>query len=453
MRSREPVVRFDMTRPPIRQRSYLRPITWIASYPEVWTRRLQINRNGVDDLKPPYLLLCTHHAFVDFKVTTAAIFPHRANYVVAIDGFIGREWLLRNAGGICKRKFTHDLTLIRHIKRVIENGDILALYPEARYSLIGTTAVLPDSLGKIVRMLGVPVAMLNMHGNYLSSPCWNLSKRKVPLKADFTKILTAEEVRTLPVSEINDRIRAAFTYDEYRWQQKNNILIDHPENARGLHKVLYQCPSCLTEHRMDSAGTRLWCGHCGKSWTLSPLGVLSAVEGETEFSHVPDWYEFQRAEVRRQIEAGTYEICDKVDIDSLPNARGYINLGKGQLTHDRNGFRLEANFGGEPFSLHKTPSSMYSCHIEYDYDRRGDCIDLSTLEDTYYIYPLNLKNCVTKIALATEELFAWSQKQKERSVGLGNPATMGMVLPADQNPDRAADADADSAAPEHVVAV
>jgi len=173
-------------------------------------------------------------SFIDFKVTTAAIFPYRANNIVAIDGFIGKEWLLRNAGGICKRKFTQDLSVIRHIKHVIDNGDILALYPEARYSLAGTTAVLPDSLGKIVRLLGVPVVVLNMHGNYLSSPCWNLKKRKVPLTADFTKILSVEETKSLPVNEINERIKKAFAYDEYQWQKENNICIDHEENARGL---------------------------------------------------------------------------------------------------------------------------------------------------------------------------------------------------------------------------
>ncbi len=82
-------------------------------------------------VKPPYLLLCTHMAFMDFKVTTAAIFPHRANYVVAIDGFIGREMLLRMAGGICKRKFTNDIQLIRQIRHVIvKHKDILALYPK-----------------------------------------------------------------------------------------------------------------------------------------------------------------------------------------------------------------------------------------------------------------------------------------------------------------------------------
>lgn len=407
-------VKFDMTRPPVRQRWFLRPITWLISFPTVWASRLRIARNGVSDLKPPYLLLCTHMAFVDFMVTTAAIFPHRGHYVVAIDGFIGREWLLRNVGAICKRKFTNDITLVRQIKRVIDRGDILVLYPEARYSLAGTSAVLPDSLGKLVRLTGAPVAVLNMHGNYLSSPCWNLKKRKVPLAADFTKILTAEETRSLPVSEINERIRRAFEYNEYKWQKDNNIQITEKDNAEGLHKVLYQCPACRTEYKMESSGVSLCCGHCGKSWTLSPLGELTADTGETEHADVPSWYEFQRREVRGQIESGTYEISDEVDIDALPNARGYINLGRGRLTHNLEGFHLEIPHAAGEIRLHKTPASMYSCHIEYDYDKRGDCIDLSTLEDTYYIYPLNLRSCVTKIALATEELFQYHKEAELR---------------------------------------
>ena len=55
-------------------------------------------------------------------------------------------------------------------------------------------------------------------------------------------------------------------------------------------------------------------------------------------------------------------------------------------------------------------ASMYSCHIEYDYFGKGDCIDLSTLEDTYYIYPQGDDFSVTKIALATEELYAVHQE-------------------------------------------
>jgi len=368
----------------------------------------------MERLKPPYLLLCTHHAFIDFMVTTAAIFPHRANYVIAIDGFISREWLLRLVGGICKRKFTNDLLLVRQIQKVIKNGDVLALYPEARYSLIGTNAVLPASLGKLVKLLRTPVVMLNMHGNYLNSPCWNLRKRGNRLEADLSQLLTVQEIKELSVTEINRKINEAFHYDEYAWQKKSGIAITKKWRAEGLERVLYMCPHCHSEYKMHSSGATLRCLNCHKVWQMSVFGELEAIqkgEGEatlvTEFPHIPDWYEAQRQQVRREIEEGTYACEVEVIIDALPNAKGYIRLGKGLLKHTMEGFSLEGEGG---FRLEKPVSSMYSLHIEYNYKGQGDCLDLSTLDDTYYIYPQGDNFSVTKMALATEELFYTSSK-------------------------------------------
>lgn len=42
-----------------------------------------ITRNGTEGLEPPFILLCNHNAFMDFKVATQIIYPRRANYVVA----------------------------------------------------------------------------------------------------------------------------------------------------------------------------------------------------------------------------------------------------------------------------------------------------------------------------------------------------------------------------------
>ncbi len=407
------IPKFDMAQKPIRQKFYLKLVAWALSFPTVWLRGLKLNKVNMEGLKPPYVLLCTHMAFLDFKVTTAAIFPHRANYIVAIDGFIGREKLLRNVGCICKRKFTNDIVMIKHIKHVVEkNKDIVVIYPEARYSLIGTNAVLPKSLGKIIKLLKVPVVVLNMHGNYLTSPVWNLNKRNVPIRADFTQVITLKEAEELSSEEIFDRIEKSFQYDEYRWQKENNIRIRYKKNAEGLHKVLYQCPNCLTEYEMNSAGNKLWCGHCGKEWVLSEFGELKAVQGETEFSHMPQWYEFERSQVRKQIRENTYAWAGEVIIDSLPNAEGYIRLGKGKLTHGMDGFTLEGDFDGSKLLLKKEPLSMYSCHIEYEYFKKGDCIDLSTLHDTYYIYPQGRNFSVTKMALATEELYKLYTEEK-----------------------------------------
>lgn len=402
---------FDMEAPPIRQKNYLRVLTWILSFPVVWLRGLKINKKNMKGLKPPYLLLCTHKSFVDFMVTTACIFPRRGNYVVAIDGFIGREKLLRNVGCICKRKFTNDVQLIYHLKKVIDNGDIAIVYPEARYSLIGTNACLPESLGKLAKLLGVPVVMLHMNGNFIYSPVWNLHKRNIPLRAEMEQIITAEEIKKMPAAEVNNVINRAFEYDEFRWQKENNIKVSYKERAKGLHKVLYQCIKCGTEYEMSSEGNTLRCDHCGAEWTMTEFGELVSNDGGK--MHIPDWYEFQREKVREQIETGKYSLSAPVVVDSLPGADGYIRLGEATLTHDAHGFRLEGEFGNEPFLLEKHPLSMYSCHIEYEYKGNGDCIDLSTLSDTYYIYPRIKEWSATKVSLATEELFNYFARQKQ----------------------------------------
>ncbi len=417
--------RFDMKRPPERTAWYLRPLTWLLSMPDVWKHQSRIEKIGVEDLKPPYVLLCNHNAFLDFKVATAAIYPQRANYVVAIDGFIGREELLRKVGCICKRKFTNDVTLVRQLKQVIRNGDVALIYPEARYSLCGTTAVLPASLGKLCKLLGVPVVTLICHGHHVNSPFWNLHDRGVkPTEAEMRLLFSAEELSRSKPDQINEAIVQAFQYDDFAWQRERGIRTPYEGRAEGLHKVLYQCPHCRREYQMDSRGTELFCKACGKRWTMSELGQLSAEDGETEFAHIPDWYEWERENVRREVREGTYSTGPMpVTVDSLPNAKRFLRLGEGTMIHDMNGFRVRGtDFDGDPFEMEKTVPSLYSCHIEYEYlGKHGDCVDLNTLEDTWYIYPHDCEFSVTKMALATEELyFAYRES-------IGRPCRPGLA--------------------------
>ena len=406
---KQEIVRFDRKRPPIPTKWYLQPVEWALSFPAVIRHRNILRRYRTEGLRPPYLLLCNHNAFMDFKVATKAIFPHRANYVVAIDGFIGREKLLRDIGCICKRKFTSDTTLIRQLRQVVRNGNIAVIYPEARYSLCGTTAVLPASLGKLCKLLDVPVVTLICHGHHVNSPFWNLHERGVaPTEAEFSVLLTREELAAASAQEVNEKIVAAFQYDDFAWQKARGVRTPYAGRAEGLHKVLYQCPSCGTEYRMTSEGVRLRCGACGKSWIMSELGELAAEQGETEFSHIPDWYEWERENVRREVEAGTYSTGElPVRVESLPNAERFITLGEGTMVHDGNGFTVRGiDADGDPFEMVKPVPSLYSCHIEYEYlGKHGDCVDLNTLDDTWYVYPHDCDFSVTKMALATEELY------------------------------------------------
>ncbi len=414
-----------MKKPPVRTKWYLRPLTFALSFPATVRHRTIIRKTGMEGIQPPYVLLCNHNAFLDFKVATRAMFPHRANYVVAIDGFIGREKLLRDVGCICKRKFTNDLTLVRQLRQVIQNGDIAVIYPEARYSLCGTTAVLPESLGKLCKLLNVPVVSLICHGHHINSPFWNLHERGVaPTEAEMTLLFTPEELAVTDADEVNRKIVEVFQYDDYAWQKERGITTPYPKRAEGLHKVLYQCPACKAEFRMRSEGHTLSCDACGKVWEMSEAGELSAADGKTEFRHIPDWYEWERGNVRQEVANGTYSSGElPVTVDSLPNADRFIRLGEGTMVHDMTGFTVRGtDMDGEPFEMVKTVPSLYSCHIEYEYlGKFGDCVDLNTLQDTWYIYPHDCLFSVTKMALATEELY-FAHRRK-----IGRPCKPGLA--------------------------
>jgi len=400
--------RYDMTRRPNRQWNILRPVTWLLSFPDCISHKAKINKDAMlKDLKPPYFLLCNHNAFIDFKVMTKAVFPHRANYVVAIDGFIGRGWLLRAVGCICNRKFVRSINLVINMIHAKNNGDIVVLFPEARYSLAGTTAIMPKSMGKMVKKMNVPLVTFIMHGHHINSPFWNTGNRKVkPVESEMKLLLTQEETQKLSVDEINDKIAQAFQYNEYAWQKEKGIRVTDKKRAEGLHKVLYQCPACNVEYKMSSKGTTLRCDSCSKAWEMSELGELAAVSGETEFSHIPDWYEWERANVQKEIAAGTYSFKAKVRVESLPNDKRFIVFEeRAELTHNLNGFNLKGSYNGEPYDIDWPAATMYSCHIEYDYFGRGDCVDLNTADDTLYLFPEEGDFSITKISLATEELY------------------------------------------------
>lgn len=399
--------RYNLAKYPLRQMKWVTGLIWLLSKIGLIGMDYKIEKVNADDLKPPYILLSNHMYFIDFLICAMATGGHRVNNVVSFDGYYRRPWLMELIGSIGTRKFTMDLHLIKSINKVLKRGDVLSMYPEARYTPAGITNYLPESLGKLIKMNKVPVVVMLHHGNHLYSPFWDFRhKRKAPLRATFTRILTAEQVKTMSVDEINKAVHEAMQYDDYRYQKDNGIRITEPFRAQGLHKVLYQCPHCKAESQMASDGSQLYCKACGKRWEWQEDGYIRALEGETEFDHIPDWYLWQRKQVEEQIEKGEYFFEDEVDVWSLPRSM-FKYIGKAKLTHDpEKGFILQGHYNGEDYYVNRTPIQTNSLHVEYDYCyiRPEDCVDISTEDDSFYCYPTK-QNVITKLAFATEILY------------------------------------------------
>ena len=405
--------RYKTAKYPMHQTKFWTWLIWFLSRIALIGKKYKVETIGMDDLKPPYMLLSNHLHFIDFELTAMATWPHPVSNVVSIDGYVVKWFLLEWIGAIATRKYTTDLHLVKSIRKVLQRGDILAMYPEARYTPCGTTAFLPDSVGKLIRMNKVPVVAVVHHGNHLYAPFWNFrSKRKVPMHTTLKLILTPEQIAKMSADEINDLLKKELQYDEYRYQKENGIHITEPDRAEGLHKVLYQCPHCLAESKMDSKGAELFCTACGKRWTWREDGYLEAQDGNTEFDHIPDWFAWERQQVEKQIEDGTYVFEDEVEVYSLPRVWRYIPLGKAKLRHTiENGWELEGHYRGEKYYIHRQPAQTNSLHVEYDFGPldKSDYVDISTENDSFYCKPTQT-NVITKLAFATEILYLRSQQ-------------------------------------------
>lgn len=388
---------FDMKRPPMKQKWYLMPLMWSGSWIMTRKFKLKITKKNMKGLKSPFLVVATHQGFSDYYIAPLALFPRRANYVSDMEGFAAfGEWLYRAIGCIGKRRYVSDSMVVKNIKRALDMGQPVVVYPESRHSNVGTTAYIPPNIGKLVKMMRVPLVMLSAHGSYLANPFWDEEHtRKVPMEALIECVYTADEVARLSSEEIQRTIEARLQYDEYKWQQDRGILIKEPKRAQGLHKALYQCRECGTEFNMKSTGAKIYCTHCNAEWELTPYGWL---EQKVDKIHIPDWYEWQRVNVINDIKSGNYGEEFKVRVEALPNSKGFVPLGEGTLVHNSEGFYLDVK--GE--TLYFDHYSRESVQTEYDYKERGACIVLSTKDCCYYIYSDDKYFNPTKIQFAGE---------------------------------------------------
>lgn len=365
----------------------------------------KINMEGI---KPPYILLSNHTQFADFFVSFKATRPYKTNNIATVDGYVGMAKIMEELGCACHRKYTTDLSLVRACNKVLhEYGDILCMYPEARYSNAGTTAIIPDVVGKLVKKNKVPVVVLLNHGHYLNAPFWDFRQyRKVPFRSTMKLVLTAEQVEEMSVDEINSIIRSEMEYDDFKWQKENNIRITEAFRADGLNKLLYKCPHCMAEGKTVGKGIHLTCEECGKQWEMTELGEMKASDGETEFAHIPDWYEWERECVRKELLEGTYKFEDTVQVHSLPGIN-FIELGKATVTHDlENGFVITGHYNGHDYRIQRQTKTLYTLHNEFLFKKLGktDCFDVSIKDDSFYCIP-SKKDVVTKLMLATEEAY------------------------------------------------
>ena len=353
----------------------------------------------------PCLILMNHSSFTDMKLAFGIFYPKPLGIVTSVDamsGILGK--LMRILGCTPTHKYVSDMTLIKDMEYMLKtNKTSVLMYPEAGYSFDGRTTTLPRKLGVLMKRLGVPVVTVITEGAFHRDPLYNMLQiRNIKVSAHVKCIATTEELKTKTVAELDALLDESFSFDNFAWQRDNKISIDVPFRADGLHRILYKCPHCGAENQMEGKGIHLSCHACEKKWEMDEYGQLHALEGETEFPHIPDWYTWERECVRKELEAGTYLLDTDVDISIQVNLDGVCNIGTGHLRHDENGFHLTGADGKLDYK--QSPVASHTLYSDYYWYEIGDVIGIGDNEFSYFCFP-KTDVSVSKVRLATEELY------------------------------------------------
>lgn len=347
-----------------------------------------ISDGALKHIKPPYVVVANHAGWADVGGLIMEAYPNCINFVISETQIVKWPKLIHKMGILPKKQFSVDPSLIRDIKYVLDNNRIVAIYPEAKLSVVGMLNIIKPNIAKLIKMLKYPLVTVRFDGNYLHKPRWANGKRFVPLTVNARLAATQEEITTLSVDEIHSRIVANLTCDDYAYQLANNIVIDVPDLVEGLNAILYKCPSCNEEFAMTAKGNTLVCAKCGAQVTQNTLGQL---EGG-RFSKVTDWYLWQRSCAREDVSQPDYELTANFRAEKLVKDK-YIDLGDAVITHNAQG--ITATFGDQ--TLFYKAGAFYTLSFNNDY------LYLPTAEAVYRFKRLEKLGCTTKFNLLIEE--------------------------------------------------
>ena len=323
--------------------------------------RLQAtNRVGVPDT--PSIVLCNHGSFIDFIFAAALIQKHRPHFVIARLYFYNRilGHLLTLLGGFPKSMFTLDTESTRNCMRVLKNGEMLVMMPEARLSTTGRFEDIQGNTYSFIKKAGVPVYTITLHGNYLADPKWGRGfRRGAVVEAELDILYTADAIRTLTPAAIQQGVERRLDYDDFVWlKQRPRIRYRHPRIAEGLENVLAVCPRCYGKHTLYTKKHTVYCEHCGP---LTAMDGRYTFTGDVPFTDLTQWYDWQMELLRQEIACDPdYALTAAVELRLPGNGWGLTRHGGyGTCTLTRGGLTYRGTKDGEAVDLFFPLSAVY----------------------------------------------------------------------------------------------
>lgn len=340
-------------------------------------------RNELRGKKGPIVIIANHQAAYDFVNVYSATRSRIS--MVASNSFyrtLPVKGLMDKVGVIPKQQFQTMPSDMRAMKRVVDGGGILCIYPAGLMCEDGLSTPIPEATWKFLQWLGADVYVARSTGTYFCTPKWSTLKRRGKTLIDIYKLFDKEELSALEEAEIRRRGLEAIDFDAYRENDELKIEYKNGDNIEGLENVLYMCPHCGREFTMRVRNSsEIYCTECGFAERSDRCGMLTKVGdvGE-EIRYVSDWARLIQARESEKIISGDEVLFDEeTEIHTVDaRAKRFKRTGEGRLILTGDSIILRGVLGGEPLDLSLPASSFPSLPF-----RPGAYVEVQSGADIY----------------------------------------------------------------------
>lgn len=347
----------------------------------------------VDEVKHPSIVLCNHGAFMDFCYAGTLLKRESPNFIVNRMYFykklVGN--VLRSVGCFPKSMFTADLESAKNCIRVIKNGGVLAMMPEARLSTVGRFEDIQEGTYAFLKKMGVTVYIIKIRGDYLATPKWGKGMRRGSLvEAELDLLFTPEELAEMETAEIESRTLDAMRYDELAWlATRPDVHYRSRRMAEGLENILTICPKCGARYSVLTRGKTLSCAKCD---LVTEVTDRYAFKDGIPFDNFASWYEWQYDIMRREItDDESFSLTSGVELrHGSKDGKTMLTLaGEGRCTLTGEGLIYVGTRYGEQIEKHFPLSQIYRLLFG-----AGEDFEVYEGREIWYFTPEEKRSCV-----------------------------------------------------------
>lgn len=326
----------------------------------------------------PYLIL-GNHTFL-FDVIHLQKYFRRTPYSIASRTLFAKQptkFLFEKIlHGIPKSKGASDLGTAKKIFTVIKHGYSILIFPEGDTTFFGETNYIEESTYKLAKKLKIDVVTCTFRGGYLTRPRWSTARRrKRRVHLDYNIAIKKEEIPSMTVEQIGDRIKTYLYNNDYEYQRIHMIKRPSRRLAEGMENVVYVCPECEATNSIVTHRNEIKCTSCN---TVGKMNAYGFIEG-FKYDNLVDWNNFQKPLSYKLLDTEFESKARLYHADYEGGRKKRIKVGKVVIKYSNKHFEFSGSLNEKiPFSEIHNPIITLRRMLNFTYNDKNYIVKLES---------------------------------------------------------------------------